>query len=118
MEGGGAMSDTMTATQRIKLIEIRDRATFIAAMAIRVSGEDGWLMRRAGFQSPMVYLVALATERACYDPYNWGNRTMANAHHHISEHWDELKSGDVVDVEFIRGETTEKKVSEQISHPI
>ena len=97
----------------VKLFEIRDRATFIPAMAIQVSGEDGYLMRRAGFQSPMVYLVALATERACYDPYNWGNRTMANAHNYIAENWDQLGDGDVIDVEFILGETTAPKRSEQ-----
>ena len=96
-----------------KLLEIRDRGTFIAALAIQVSGDDGYLMRRAGFQSPMVYLIALATERACYDPYNWGNRTMANAHRHIEQEFDSLKDGDVVDVEFILGETTAPKQSEQ-----
>lgn len=95
-----------------KLLEIRDRATFIPALAIQVSGDDGYLMRRAGFKSPMVYLVALATERACYDPYNWGNRTMSNAHHYIAEHFDELRDGDVIDVEFILGETTAPKCSE------
>lgn len=95
-----------------KLFEIRDRATFISALAIQVSGADGYLMRRAGFESPMVYLVALATERACYDPYNWGNRTMANAHHYIAEHWDELKGGEVIDVEFILGESKQPKQSE------
>lgn len=102
-------------TKNIKLIEIRDRATFIPAMAIQVSGDDGYLMRRAGFESPMIYLVALATERACYDPYNWGNRTMANAHNYIVEHWEELLDGDVVDVEFILGETPTAKVSEAIA---
>jgi hypothetical protein len=70
----------------IKLFEIRDKGTCIPAMAIRVSGDDGWLMRRAGFKSPMIYLVALATERAAYDPYNWGNRTMKGAHLFIAEH--------------------------------
>lgn len=97
----------------IKLVEIRDRATFIPAMAIQVSGEDGYLMRRAGFESPMIYLVALATERACYDPYNWGNRTMGTAHHYLVEHWDEVNDGDVLDVEYILGETTVAKVSER-----
>ena len=65
-----------------KLLEIRDRGTFIPAMAIRVSGEDGYLMRRAGFQNPMVYLIALATQKCAYDPYHWpGNtRTMRHAH--------------------------------------
>lgn len=101
--------------KEVKLLEIRDRATFIPAMAIRVSGEDGWLMRRAGFESPMVYLVALATERACYDPYTWGNRTMGNAHLWVEQHWYELNDGDVVDVEFILGETTTKKISERLT---
>lgn len=98
-----------------KLFEIRDRATFISAMAIQVSGADGYLMRRAGFESPMVYLVALATERCCYDPYNWGNRTMNAAHLFIAEHFDELHDGAVVDVEFILGESSAPKVSEQVS---
>ena len=97
----------------IKLIEIRDRGTTVPAMAIQVSGADGFLMRRAGFGDvPMVYLVQLATQIAKYDPYNWGNRTMGRAHLHIAEHWDELKDGDVVDVEFILGETDTPKVSE------
>jgi hypothetical protein len=104
--------------KQVKLLEIRDRATFIAAMAIRVSGEDGWLMRRAGFGSPMVYLVALATERACYDPYNWGNRTMNAAHVYIEREWDHLHDGDVVDVEFVLGETTTPKTSEWLHEQI
>jgi len=98
----------------VKLFEIRDRATFIPAMAIRVSGDDGYLMRRAGFESPMTYLVQLATEKAHYDPYNWGNRTMGTAHHYIDAEWDHLKDGDVVDVEFILSETDAPKVSEQL----
>lgn len=102
----------------VKLFEIRDRGTFIAALAIQVSGADGWLMRRAGFQSPMIYLVALATERACYDPYNWGNRTMSTAHHRIVEDWDTLADGAVIDVEFIRGETDAPKRSEQEAYPV
>lgn len=103
--------------KEVKLIEVRDRATFIPAMAIRVSGEDGYLMRRAGFESPMVYLVALAVEKACYDPYNWGNRTMNTAHLFIQDHWEELKDGDVVDVEFILGESAAPKQSEEVTSP-
>jgi hypothetical protein len=97
-----------------KLFEIRDRGTFVPAMAIRVSGADGYLMRRAGFDSPMVYLVMLATEKCRYDPYNWDNmRTMGNAHNFIQAQWDTLTTGDVVDVEFILGETLEPKQSEE-----
>jgi hypothetical protein len=39
---------------------------------------------------------------------------MGNAHHWIIEHWDELKDSDVVDVEFILGETQQPKVSEAV----
>ena len=98
-----------------KLLEIRDRGTFIPAMAIRVSGEDGYLMRRAGFQNPMVYLIALATQKCAYDPYQWGNRTMKTAHGFIESQWGALADGDVVDVEFILGESTAPKQSEQVS---
>ncbi len=97
-----------------KLFEIRDRATFIPAMAILVSGDDGYLMRRAGFGAALVYLIALATERCAYDPYNWGNRTMLTAHNFIAENWDVLKSGEVIDVEYILGETKSITASKQI----
>ncbi|KKL90716.1 hypothetical protein LCGC14_1901950, partial [marine sediment metagenome] len=41
-------------------------------------------------------------------------RTVAEAHRYVAAHWDELKSGDVIDVEFVLDETTEKKVSERL----
>jgi hypothetical protein len=34
-------------------------------------------------------------------------------HHWLLDHWGEIKSGDVVDVEFILGETATLKVSER-----
>ena len=51
---------------------------------------------------------------ANYDPYNWTKcgRTMNVAHRHIEANWDKLASGDVVDVEFILGETSAPKESE------
>lgn len=99
-----------------KLFEIRDRATFIAAMATQVSGEDGYLMRRAGFGAPMVFLVALSTERCAYDPFTWGNRTMNVAHQYITANFGTLENGQVIDVEYILGESTFVKMSEELSH--
>jgi hypothetical protein len=98
---------------KVKLFEVRDRMTLVPAMAIQVSGADGWLMRRAGFESPMVYLVKLATEECKYDPYNWNCNTMRYAHHYIQEHFDELEDGQVIDAEFIRGERPAPRVSER-----
>jgi hypothetical protein len=99
-----------------KLLEIRDQGTFIPALAIQVSGADGFLMRRAGFQSPMIYLLALATKRCQYDPFAWGDRTMNVAHQYIERQWEYLRDGSVVDVEFILGETTAPTVSEGITY--
>ncbi len=100
----------------IKLLEIRDAGTTIPAMAIEVSGADGWLMQRAGFGDvPCIYLVMLATQKCAYDPYAWGGRTMPVAHNYIRDMWTLLDSGDVIDVEYILGETARPKVSEQVS---
>lgn len=114
----------------IKLVEIRDRATFIPAIAIRLTfrnERERYLLRRAGYASeqivpdsamePYILLSKLDGVRAEYDPYNWGNRTMATAHAHLIQAWDSIASGDVIDVQFILGETQTPKVSEQESHP-
>lgn len=100
-----------------KLLEIRDRFTLVPALAIQVSGKDGYLLRRAGFQSPMIYLIALATQKCGYDPYGWGDRTFTVAHQYIERAWAGLQNGDVIDVEFILGETTEMKQSESVTVP-
>jgi len=101
----------------IKQFEIRDQATFIPALAIRFSGFDGYLFRRAGFgESVCTILIKLSTLELNFDPFGWKvvqGRTMHLAHLFIKENWDELKSEDVVDVEFILGEKGSKKVSER-----
>jgi hypothetical protein len=105
---------------RAKALEIRDKGTFVPALAVDINPEnDGqrYLMRRVGYPcngQPNVVLTKLAGEgRATNDPYEWRDRTFANAHNYIIEHWDELEDGDVVDVEFILGETSAPKASER-----
>lgn len=112
----------------VKLIEIRDSATFIPAMAIRLSARasdpEMYLFRRAGYSleqlsllpdyEPYVILLKLDGVEANYDPYSWNRgRTMSLAHSYIIHHWSKIQSGDVVDVQFILGETQEPKVSER-----
>ena len=97
-----------------KWVEIRDRGTLVPALALRLSGADGWLAERAGFGDvPCVLLVNLARCACQWDPYEWHDRTMHVAHSWLCEHWDEFVSGGVVDVQFILGETDAQKVSEQ-----
>jgi len=101
-----------------KFIEIRDRHTFVPAFAFSIDGSDHYLARRAGFGHRMIYLVSLSGQQCAYDPWKWtGNRTYNTAHQWIEQHWDEIESGAVVDVEFILGERAEPKQSEQVTAP-
>ena len=94
------------------MLELRDRMTFIPTLAIEISGEDGYLARRAGYGPLCVLFGRLNGGTFHYDPYDWADRTWKTAHTLIIEHFNELKDGDVVDVEFILGETTTPKQSE------
>lgn len=101
-----------------KCLEVRDRMTFIPVVAINTApANEGqrYLLRRAGYnaEGATVILVSLNDCRGQNDPYEWNSRTMGSAHVYIEAHWDELNDGDVVDVEFILGETTEPKKSER-----
>ena len=91
----------------------RDAGTFIPALAILISREDGYLAGRAGFGDPCVELIHVEGQKCAYDPFDWTNRTMKTAHQYIEANWAKLKDGDVVDVQFILGETAAPKVSER-----
>lgn len=102
-----------------KTIEIRDRLTFIPALAMRVSGADGYLFRRGGFGAyPCILLVRLTDCKANYEAYDWADRTMTSAHEWIENNWDVLQDRSVVDVEFIRGEKPTAKISEEMEVPL
>jgi hypothetical protein len=110
----------------IKQIELRDRATFIPMLAVKVVAEPGdYVLHRGGWlnYSGGVYFFRVdcsPAHRVTYEPFDWGemNRTYRCAHEHINRHWEEIKSGDVVDVEFILGETDRPKQSEKLDHPL
>lgn len=53
------------------------------------------------------------------DPYGWERsaRTFPVAHDYIIKNWEKLRDGDVVDVEFILGETKVPKASERLTVP-
>jgi hypothetical protein len=107
---------------KLKFFELRDKATFIPIFAFRAIADDNqqnaWLLIRAGFgfHSNLVIVGKLecsgVSQNCTYDAYAWGGRTYPVAHKYIEEHFDELESGAVLDVEFILGETSKPKVSE------
>jgi len=107
----------------VKTFEILDRATFIPAMGIKMKDPDNlrnkYLLKRAGYgqgvQDRTLIFLTRMNEHSIgnYDPYQWPNRTMHEAHKYIEHHWNSLKTGSVIDVELILGETDKPKVSEQ-----
>jgi len=98
-----------------KLLEIRDRRTFVPVLAISIDEFDGYLARRAGFGSRCIQLVVFASSRTEYDPYSWESRTLSVAHNYISDNWETISDHDVIDVEFLLGETTSPKLSERVT---
>jgi hypothetical protein len=113
----------------IKILEIRDEATCIPVLCVNMNDPANeaqrYYLRRLGFPldgRPNVAMTHLDLSGAPIwnDPYGWrGNaRTYATAHNYIYEHWHELQDGDVVDVQHILGETTEKKISERLTEPL
>jgi hypothetical protein len=103
----------------IKLFEVRDRMTFIPVFAISTKSSDkaqSYLLWRAGFNGgDAVILGNLNGERmSTADAYAWKDRTMQTAHLHIEENFSSLKDGDVIDVEYILGESNIPKVSEKL----
>ena len=111
----------------IKVLEIRDRATCFSAMAIkmvraayhatnRVDGVNWANVQAAhlsrsgyGFEYPSIMFCNMNGGKISYDPYSWVDRTYHAAHKYVRDNFDTLKEGDVVDVEFILGETTQPK---------
>lgn len=103
------------------ILEVRDKGTLIPVMATMISnntGEDAYednLMARAGYGTyGMCMLTILESGETKTDPFKWDicSRTMHEAHCYIYKHFYELSSGDVIDVEYILGESNIKKRSE------
>lgn len=108
-----------------KLFEIRDSMTCIAAMAVQLdprTEDERYLLARSGYgrsaiqHRGYVLLTPISGgkgEMLC-DEYGWSSRTMSIAHSEIKDRWDKLETGDVIDVEFILGETKEIKQRERL----
>jgi len=112
----------------VKIIEIRDRATFIPAMAVRMMGDnpkERWLLDRAGYDQrtdrPVIVLCQIDggddLEGQC-DQLRWRSslRTMQIAHNYLYKvGWHGFAAREVIDVEYILGESTTRKLSESVT---
>lgn len=101
-----------------KFLEIRDRATTIPVIATITYSDDENEQKyfdHAGFDEDTIILTILSpnTQSEC-NSYNWDNRRITTAHQYIEEHFYELNNFDVIDIEFILGESENKKKPEII----
>jgi len=64
-----------------------------------------------------VILIKPQCRGVAYDCYDWpaNPRTYRVAHDYIRHNWHTLEDGDVIDVEYILGETEVPKLSERIT---
>lgn len=107
---------------KFKILEVRDEGTHIPALAIKMLAEDDvqsyYVHDRCGYprDGTGIVLCRLNDMSGHVDPYAWTDspRTMATAHHHVYEHFDELNDGDVIDVQVLLGETTEPVRSDRL----
>jgi len=102
-----------------KIIEVRDRMTFIPALAVLIRGtrdtQEGKLLRRAGYGNSEFYVVLhhLQTGETRNDPNCWNNsRTMPAAHRWLLANWDGIPDGGLIDVRVVLGEEAEPCASE------
>jgi hypothetical protein len=103
-----------------KAFEVRDRMTFIPALAVKLESTDPveiWIMWKGGYHpqanETFVVMVHLGRGEGKIDAFEWKDRTMSEAHKYVAKNFDKLKTGDIIDVEFILGETTVKKTTER-----
>lgn len=94
---------------KAKIFEVRDTATHIEVFALSTDPSPGqeYGLRCCGFiRGNAVILGYLDGERnSSADPYHWADRTMTTAHNYITDNFERLLDGEVVDVRFILGET-------------
>ena len=102
---------------KTKLLEIRDIGTKIPVLCVKMEGktrEEVGMLAMAGFPGARnILIVSLTDFHTTYDPFKQPRgRTYFNAHRYIERNWDDLKNGDVVDVEYILGEKNDIKGAE------
>lgn len=106
-----------------KFFEIRDHATLMPAIGIKMSHEgrspnEKFLLGTSGYGrggKDLILLVFTGINQCHYDPHEWHPhiaRTRHFAHLYIQDNFDSLESGSVIDVRHILGETKEPAKSD------
>lgn len=102
-----------------KMLAVMDTCTRIPLIAFKVSPntmKEGIMLERHGFTiNPHQYtfFYDLNSGTCSYDPYKMNDfHTLTPACRHIERNWDSVKSGDLIDVEYMRGDTDAPRIWE------
>lgn len=100
---------------KTKVFEVRDSATLLPVLAVKMEGhteKEKKIVGRGGFASYHILVTDLENKETNHDPFAWDNSTMKTIHQYLIQHFDEVENTDVIDAEFIRGESQQPKSSE------
>jgi hypothetical protein len=108
-----------------KLFELRAPATLIVLMATKLGTTDlseSYLLSRSGFgrcnsdynKYVFVYPIDGGKGYAVTDPYEQNITEIRIVHQYIKKHYDELETGQVLDYDYIVGNTDKPKISERL----
>lgn len=103
----------------VKIFDVVDRDVLAHVLAVPMwsdfTEKEGEILRSAefnvGWRGRHVLLGSISGDGVgmiTADPSKWAGRSMTIAHAHIRDNWDQLESGDVIDIRFILGETFHK----------
>jgi len=98
-----------------KVFEVRDRATNISVAATRFDPDtvrESSILRHVGVDAAAILYTNLSSTRSAIDPYELRDRTNTTTHTFIERNWDDLVSGQLIDVRVILGEALEECESE------
>ena len=76
--------------------------------------EERRLISSKAYTSEHVVVTRLSDLKSEYDKNCWEFRTMGNAHKYIEENFDQLRGGEVIDIEFILGEKSAPIASQNV----
>jgi len=108
----------------VKFLEVRADGYFLSMLAVgayptidKLNDREIWILNRAGRSAKhtQILLMDLVSGASSWEPGNWTDRETTITHVHLLSNWKSIKSGDVIDIQYILGERKTIRLSEQVA---
>ena len=109
-----------------KFLEVRADGFFLPMLAVGfypvkndLTSRETWIINRAGRSGKhtQVILFNLISGLSSWNPESWTERETTIVHVHLLENWLDVKSGDVIDINYLLKERKTVRISEQFEPP-